>query len=223
MTRHRFQASFRWVRTFTAGDWASSNPALAIPCGSSGTPPWTPPDGRRVPGMLLSPPGKPGDPGTSPPSSSLLSRGYDEAPHGAHPAGQFPGTRLSSDLRRGGGRLPVVDGVMAGWQTTRVLRAVGEDRALAPYEGYPAEPCDQRLLAIAFDAGFKAEPIFTRPSQRFPPGEATAIRLDCRSRPAGLVRSQRRQRPGRLVTTARCGDRAGREAPQPDAVPDHER
>src|SRR5262245_16958150 len=33
----------------------------------------------------VSPPGKPGDPGTSPPSSSLLSRGYDEAPHGAHP------------------------------------------------------------------------------------------------------------------------------------------
>src|SRR5437763_15239820 len=44
----------------------------------------------------VSPPGKPGDPGTSPPSSSLLSRGYDEAPHGAHPACPSPGTGLST-------------------------------------------------------------------------------------------------------------------------------
>src|SRR6266702_39334 len=38
MTRHRFQASFRRVSTFTTGDWAWSNPALAIPRGSRGAP-----------------------------------------------------------------------------------------------------------------------------------------------------------------------------------------
>jgi hypothetical protein len=36
--------------------------------------------------------------------------------------------------------------------------AVDEDRGLVACEGYPAEPCDQRLLACAFDAGFKALP-----------------------------------------------------------------
>lgn len=36
--------------------------------------------------------------------------------------------------------------------------AVDEDRSLVACEGYPAEPCDQRLLACAFDADFKAHP-----------------------------------------------------------------
>src|SRR5262249_21576936 len=48
----------------------------------------------------VSPPGKPGDPGTSPPSSSLLSRGYDEAPHGAHPACASQRTGRSPCLSR---------------------------------------------------------------------------------------------------------------------------
>jgi hypothetical protein len=59
MTRHRFQASFRRVRTFTAGDWASGNPALAISREPRSTPPWTPPGGHHFPGMLLSPSGFP--------------------------------------------------------------------------------------------------------------------------------------------------------------------
>src|SRR4249920_4104059 len=55
MARRRLRASFRRMRTFIVGDWASSNPALAISRGSCGTPPWTPPDGHRFPDMLFSP------------------------------------------------------------------------------------------------------------------------------------------------------------------------
>jgi len=52
-----YRHHFRWMRTFIVGDWALGNPALAISCGSCGTPPWTPPDGHRVPDMLWSPSG----------------------------------------------------------------------------------------------------------------------------------------------------------------------
>src|SRR4051812_13901048 len=69
MTRRRFQASFRRVRTLTAGDWAASNPALAISRGPRGTPPQTPGTAAAFPAcscpLPLSLPGEPGDPGTS--------------------------------------------------------------------------------------------------------------------------------------------------------------
>src|SRR3954464_5441864 len=69
MARRRFQASFRQVRTLTAGDWASSNPALAISRGPCGTPPQTPGTATASPAccgpLRLSRPGEPGDPGTS--------------------------------------------------------------------------------------------------------------------------------------------------------------
>src|SRR3954471_14108463 len=34
--------------------------------------------------------------------------------------------------------------------------AVGDDRALVPCQGYPAEPCYQVLLAVAVNPGFEA-------------------------------------------------------------------
>src|SRR3954451_6635078 len=69
MTRRRFQAPFRRVRTLTSGDWAASNPALAISRGPCGTPPQTPGTTTAFPAcscpLPLSLPGQPGDPRTS--------------------------------------------------------------------------------------------------------------------------------------------------------------
>ena len=139
MAQHRLQASFRWVRTFTTGDWASSNPALAISCGSCGTPPWTPPVGHRFPGMLLSPTGFPsrsaGRPTNLPPSSSPLCGGYNEAPHGAHRACSVNCTRLSSvmnDLRYGYGNLAS----RVPHRSCRSLSPV----SLRPVDGFPVHP-----------------------------------------------------------------------------------
>jgi hypothetical protein len=36
-------------------------------------------------------------------------------------------------------------------------RAVDEDRSLVPHQGYPVEPCDQRLLAGTFDRLCRSE------------------------------------------------------------------
>src|SRR3954463_12906823 len=69
MARRRFQASFRRGRTLPAGDWAASNPALAISRGPRGTPPQTPGPAAAFPAcscpLPLSLPDEPGDPGTS--------------------------------------------------------------------------------------------------------------------------------------------------------------
>ena len=138
-------------------------------------------------------------------------------PRGLPPnhAGTFRCTWLSSDLRRGGGGLPVMDGVVAGAADHQGLAplpghdghprglacsgfaeagevadlvhehsarvpaqlapsgkepgdqflarvgdpagdAVSDDRVLVACEGYPAEPGDQWLLAVAFDPGLVA-------------------------------------------------------------------
>ena len=52
----------------------------------------------------------------------------------------------------------------------RAGNAVGQDRVLVALEGYPAEPGDQRLLAVARELGFKAvqQPV---PSATTPPRE----------------------------------------------------
>jgi hypothetical protein len=39
-----------------------------------------------------------------------------------------------------------------------VWLTVDDDRCLLPFEGDPAEPCDQRLPAVADDAGLEARP-----------------------------------------------------------------
>src|SRR5262249_60059574 len=85
----------------------------------------------------VSPPGKPGDPGTFPPSSSLLSRGYDEAPHGAHRACGSPAHGSPTPFT-GGIRLdpPVLEGIRGddscqGDQPELVRGPAGEDRPAA--------------------------------------------------------------------------------------------
>jgi hypothetical protein len=89
---------FRRVFTFTTGDWDSSNQAFTMSAGSNATcptassssgaflPACSCPVGLSTAGKLVA---------QTPPSSvSRLSRGYDDAPHGAHRAGAFRLTRL---------------------------------------------------------------------------------------------------------------------------------
>src|SRR5262249_38194980 len=138
-----------------------------------------------------------------------------------NPADTFRCTRLSSDLCRACGGLPVVDGLVAGWADHEGLAplpghegrpgrlgrarwselgaamdlvhlhragllvqfaaalaepggqllegvghrfgdAVDERRVLASYQGYPAEPGDQWLPAVAFLTGLEAGPFAVR-------------------------------------------------------------
>ena len=105
-TRHRHRASFPADATFhhlEIGD--SGNPAFAISRGPRDAPPLTPEHGRRFNGMLLSPsPFRSRSaigPRNLPPSSSRLSREYNQAPHGALPPvrehGVLPGLRIDGE------------------------------------------------------------------------------------------------------------------------------
>ena len=79
---------FRRAVTFTTGDWDSSNQAFTMSAGSNATcgtasfhscallPACSCPVDLSIAGKLLAQ--------TSPSSVSRLSRGYDDAPHGAH-------------------------------------------------------------------------------------------------------------------------------------------
>ena len=69
--------------------------------------------------------------------------------------------------------------------------AVGEGRGPIPNEGYPTEPCDQRLLAGALDASLEARALSMRCDDGGPvPG--------CRLRHAGLVLGGKRFQHRRL-------------------------
>jgi hypothetical protein len=104
MARHRLQASFRRMRTFIVGDWALGNPALALSCGSCGTPPWTPPDGHRVPDMLWSPSGFPhwvSQAIQEPPSEFLpAAPGIQRSASRSTPCMRFSRTRLTDAVHR---------------------------------------------------------------------------------------------------------------------------
>ncbi len=89
---------FRRVRTFTTGDWDSSNQAFTMSAGSNVTcptassgscallPACSCPIGLSTAGKLVA---------QTPPSSvSRLRRGYDDAPHGAHCPCEFPRKQL---------------------------------------------------------------------------------------------------------------------------------
>ncbi len=91
---------FRWVRTFTPGDWVSGSLAFTMMAGFNATGPTASldrhvvvpacycPVGLSASGKLVT---------QAPPSStSRLHRVCNDAPHGAHPACSFQSTRLSS-------------------------------------------------------------------------------------------------------------------------------
>ena len=101
---------FRQVFTLTTGDWDSSNQAFTMSAGSNATcrtassssyallPACSCPVGLSTAGKLVA---------QTPPSSvSRLSRGYDDAPHGAHRTCDFHRIRLSTRTRRRSSTVP---------------------------------------------------------------------------------------------------------------------
>lgn len=150
---------------------------------SRGAVPWTPPDGPRFPGMLLSPRAFASSRQARrlkniPPSSSRLRRGYNEAPHGAPRASTLcrPAAHVSARHCVG----PGGDWVSSTSRQTRPLTFTGRE--------------ERHAIAIAPDRRTRSQ-----------------VRETHRTQCIGLIRHARR--PGNLVSMPHATQRAAAPAP----------